>query len=92
MMTKISRRTSVVLLAAAGGLVSITHDGSGEINKPTVSVSDAKKNLSDLSSAIYQDAKKYNFALKENYAESVSKEIWPDVRYILERRFVVVEK
>ena len=35
-------------------------------------------NLSKLSSAIYDDAKKNNFILKEDYVETVSNEIWPD--------------
>ena len=79
-------------LAAMGTCAYIPHAESGEIKKPTISEPEAKKGLSSLLSGVYQDAKKYNLSFKEEDVEAISKQIWPDVRYIIERRYVITDK
>ena len=73
-------------------LVSFYPIGAQEIKKRTIPEADARNNFELLLSNIYQESKKYNFGLKEDYVETVSKESWPDVKYILERRFVITDK
>ena len=63
-----------------------------EQKKPSISETEAKKNLDGLLFGVYEDSKKYDFPLKEDYVKSVSSDIWPDVRYLLERRFVIIDK
>ncbi len=86
-MVRINRRKFATILTIIGAFIAVAPAISDE--RPALTEADAQKSLSKLLYGVYQDAKAYNLTLKGDYVEAVSKEIWPDVKLILERRFVI---
>jgi hypothetical protein len=82
-------------LIGIGGLISphffVSKSYSQGVKKPAKSQISLEKNVYDMVSGVYEDAKTLGVPLKENYVKDVSAEIWPEVKSIAERHFVITD-
>jgi hypothetical protein len=79
------------MVAAVTGILGINSSVSFSQNakKPFITEGDLHTRIYTMVSGIYEDAKNFGIPLKENYVEDISKAVFPDARFISERRFTV---
>jgi hypothetical protein len=56
-----------------------------------MSEDEARARVYKLTSKIFEDAKTYDVKLSEESADAVVKEVWPDLKSILQRRVDIIE-
>lgn len=87
-MIQINRRHAIIASTAFIGMGAIVSSISGELAKPTITEKQAKQRVESLVYSVYEDAKKYDVRVAEEPA-TITKEIWPNFKSILERRFII---